>query len=237
MITAGLRELSSGHDPEGISNVKAATFCVLIRTVDESPISASMRALSQCWFRASTVSHFILLYRNVQVVNFSWRGIESRIHESGIVPLRPTARRTGLFVSWPRLAAAGLLLGLVSGGAVYAVTRFQSQPEVIATVPVAPAAGTPVSGPTELQVGAQVTQSTANAVADLEMILASEKLDSATVRVLTLNLARIDSAIADAERALAADPSNAYVSRHLASTARRKVELLHLVAGLTQSRS
>ena len=91
--------------------------------------------------------------------------------------------------------------------------------------------------PTELQVGAQVTQSTARAVADLEMILASEKLDSATVRVLTLNLARIDSAIADAERALAADPSNAYVSRHLASTARRKVELLHLVAGLTQSRS
>jgi len=166
-----------------------------------------------------------------------WRGIESRIHESGIVPLRPTARRTGLFVSWPRLAAAGLLLGLVSGGAVYTVTRFQSQPEVIATVPVAPAVGTPVSGPRELQVGAQVTQSTDKAVADLEMILASEKLDSATVRILTLNLARIDSAIADAERALAADPSNAYVSRHLASTARRKVELLHLVAGLTQSRS
>ncbi len=69
------------------------------------------------------------------------------------------------------------------------------------------------------------------------MILASEKLDSGTVRVLTQNLARIDSAIADAERALAADPSNAYVSRHLASTARRKVELLRLVAGLTQSRS
>ena len=166
-----------------------------------------------------------------------WQGIESRIHESGIVPLRPPARRTGLFVSWPRLAAAGLLLGLASGGAVFAVTRFESQPEVIATVPVAPAAGTPVNGPTELQVGARVTQSTANAVSDLEMILASEKLDSATVRVLTLNLARIDSAIADAERALAADPSNAYVSRHLASTARRKVELLHLVAGLTQSRS
>ena len=166
-----------------------------------------------------------------------WQGIESRIHESGIVPLRPKTRHTGLFVSWPRLAAAGLLLGLVSGGAVYAVTRLQSRPEVIATIPVGPATGTPATGPTELQVGAQVTQSTARAVADLEMILASEKLDSATVRILTLNLARIDSAIADAERALAADPSNAYVSRHLASTARRKVELLHLVAGLTQSRS
>jgi len=165
-----------------------------------------------------------------------WPGIESRMHQSGIVPIRVATRRSGLFVSWPRLAAAGLLLGLVSGGAVYAVTRFQGGPEVIATIPLVPATGT-TTAPTELQVGAQVNQSTAKAVSDLQMILASEKLDSATVRILTLNLARIDSAIADAERALAADPSNAYVSRHLASTARRKVELLHLVAGLTQSRS
>ena len=165
-----------------------------------------------------------------------WPGIESRMHQSGIVPIRVATRRSGLFVSWPRLAAAGLLLGLVSGGAVYAVTRFQGGPEVIATIPPVPATGT-TTAPTELQVGAQVNQSTAKAVSDLQMILASEKLDSATVRILTLNLARIDSAIADAERALAADPSNAYVSRHLASTARRKVELLHLVAGLTQSRS
>jgi predicted anti-sigma-YlaC factor YlaD len=165
-----------------------------------------------------------------------WPGIESRMHQSGIVPIRVATRRSGLFVSWPRLAAAGLLLGLVSGGAVYAVTRFQGGPEVIATIPLVPANGT-TTAPTELQVGAQVNQSTAEAVSDLQMILASEKLDSATVRILTLNLARIDSAIADAERALAADPSNAYVSRHLASTARRKVELLHLVAGLTQSRS
>lgn len=164
-----------------------------------------------------------------------WQGIESRIQEAGVLPLRPRTR-AGMFVSWPRLAAAGLLLGLVSGGAVYAVTRMQSGPEVVATVPVTPALGTP-AGAAPIPVGAQVSQSTARAVADLEMILASEKLDSGTVRVLTQNLARIDSAIADAERALAADPSNAYVSRHLASTARRKVELLHLVAGLTQSRS
>lgn len=94
--------------------------------------------------------------------------------------------------------------------------------------------GTPVLA---ARASVPVSQSTAKAVADLEMILASEKLDTATVRILSQNLARIDSAIADAERALAADPSNVYVSRHLASTARRKVELLHLVAGLTQSRS
>ena len=47
------------------------------------------------------------------------RASQSRIHEDGVVPLRATAPQR-LFVSWPRLAAAGLLLGLVSGGAVYA---------------------------------------------------------------------------------------------------------------------
>ena len=165
-----------------------------------------------------------------------WPGIERRMHEGSIVPLRARTR-AGLFLSWPRLAAAGLLLGLVSGGAAYMATRFAAPGGNTATIPVLPASGTTTTAPTELQVGNPVTQSTAKAVADLEMILASEKLDSATVRILTLNLARIDSAIADAERALAADPSNVYVSRHLASTARRKVALLHLVAGLTQSRS
>ena len=157
-----------------------------------------------------------------------WPGIASRMQAADVKPLRPRAV-SGLFVSWPRLAAAGLLLGLASGGAVYAAIHLAARTTAVAAAPMVV--------PTETHASHQVTASTARAVADLEMILASEKLDSGTVRILTVNLARIDSAIADAERALAADPSNVYVSRHLASTARRKVELLHLVAGLTQSRS
>jgi len=203
-------------------------------------LDAHLAGCADCRALADDLRHIAARGRGLPVVPPAadlWQGIEARIHESGVVPLRPASRRSGLFVSWPRLAAAGLLLGLVSGGAVYAVTRLQSQPGVVAVVPVVSTMGSPVAGTAGLPVGAQVTQSTAGAVSDLQMILASEQLDSTTVRILTLNLARIDSAIADAERALAADPSNAYVSRHLASTARRKVELLHLVAGLTQSRS
>jgi anti-sigma factor RsiW len=165
-----------------------------------------------------------------------WPGIASRMQAADVVPLRPRASR-GLFISWPRLAAAGLFLALAAGAAMFATARYASRSTVVAAAPVDLAPASPVAVPTETHAGLRVTASTARAVADLEMILASEKLDSGTVRVLSLNLARIDSAIADAERALAADPSNAYVSRHLASTARRKVELLHLVAGLTQSRS
>ncbi len=162
-----------------------------------------------------------------------WPGIQTRIQEARVLPLRQPAR-TRMAPAWPRLAAAGLLISLVSGAAVYAMTRTPTPASSVAATAnvVAPAGST-----TAQYAGAQVTQSTAGAVADLEMILQSRGLDSTTVRIVTLNLARIDSAIADAERALAADPSNIYVSRHLASTARRRVELLHLVAGLTQSRS
>jgi anti-sigma factor RsiW len=165
-----------------------------------------------------------------------WPGIASRMQAADVKPLRPRAVG-GLFMSWPRLAAAGLLLGLASGGAVYAAIHLAARTTAVAAAPIVAVPGSPMTVPTETHASHQVTALTARAVADLEMILASEKLDSGTVRVLTVNLARIDSAIADAERALAADPSNVYVSRHLASTARRKVELLHLVAGLTQSRS
>ena len=161
-----------------------------------------------------------------------WPEIERQIHGQDVIPIQ-SARRRGLFISWPRLAAAGLLIGLASSGAALGYLRWKQPAQVAAVAPI-PADGTPVM---KARAPVPVTQSTAKAVADLEMILASERLDTATVRILSQNLARIDSAIADAERALAADPSNVYVSRHLASTARRKVELLHLVAGLTQSRS
>ena len=155
-----------------------------------------------------------------------------------MLPLERPARK-GLFVSWPRLAAAGIALAVASGAAALAVTRSRTVELPQVATGVAPVvAGTPgATVQTGGQVATQVTQTTADAVVELQIILASRQLDSATVKVLVHNLARIDSAIADAERALAADPSNAYVSRHLANTAKRKVELLHLVAGLTQSRS
>lgn len=163
-----------------------------------------------------------------------WPEIERQIHGQDVIPIAP--RRRGLYVSWPRLAAAGLLIGLASSGAALGYLHWKQPDRVAVSATPSPTVvpGTPVLA---ARASVPVSQSTAKAVADLEMILASEKLDTATVRILSQNLALIDSAIADAERALAADPSNVYVSRHLASTARRKVELLHLVAGLTQSRS
>jgi len=65
-------------------------------------------------------------------------------------------------------------------------------------------------------------------VAELQRILAEGRgqLDTSTVRILEQNLAIIDRALADARRAVAADPANSYLRSHLASTMRRKVDLL-----------
>ena len=62
----------------------------------------------------------------------------------------------------------------------------------------------------------------------------SGRLDSATVRVLERSLATIDTAIAQASRALAQDPGNLYLNHHLAETMRRKLDLLRQASGITQ---
>ena len=62
------------------------------------------------------------------------------------------------------------------------------------------------------------------------------RLDTATVRIVTENLTIINRAIAEAERALRADPANAYVRQHLTFTTQRKRELLRRTAALAAAR-
>jgi anti-sigma factor RsiW len=65
-------------------------------------------------------------------------------------------------------------------------------------------------------------------VAELQRLLATGRtqLDTSTVRILEQNLAVIDRALNEAQRAVARDPANPYLRAHLASTMRRKVDLL-----------
>jgi hypothetical protein len=52
--------------------------------------------------------------------------------------------------------------------------------------------------------------------------------------VVERNLAIIERAIDEARGALAADPSNAYLNRHLADAMRRKLDLLRHTTSLAQ---
>jgi anti-sigma factor RsiW len=137
---------------------------------------------------------------------------------------RGPARRWSF--SLPQLAAAAILLMTLSGGTVWLFRSPTLSPTVRATGPLG--AGTPAA----INASSTASQSYATAVADLERVLATGRgqLDTTTVRVIEQNLAAIDHAIAEAQRALVADPANLYLNTHLAETMRRKLDLLRQAA-------
>jgi len=124
----------------------------------------------------------------------------------------------------PQLAAAGLLIAVLSGGAAWWMLR-------------APAGGgTPIAANGAGAIDAAPAGDAAfpgeggyeTTIADLEQTLekGQDRLDPETVRVLRENLAIIDAAIADSRRALEADPQSPYLYRHLNQQMQRKVDLL-----------
>lgn len=168
-----------------------------------------------------------------------WAGIAARI---GAEPTgRPrmldldAARRARVpkrfLVGWPQLAAAAVALIAVSAGAGWFVsgrmgTRSVTMVDAAAPTLVRPAAN--VAQPAYDQAIRELT-------AALEA--GRDRLDTATVRVLEQSLQRIDAAIAQARRAVAADPASAYLHTHLADTMRRKLDLLRRAAALASAES
>ena len=165
-----------------------------------------------------------------------WPGIAGRIGAttpSTGVPAVPRGRRAGRRWSFtmPELAAAGIALMVASGGAAWLL--HPGAPSPAGTPPLTPpAASLPVPASSRTRAGGYD-----GAVADLEHVLAEGRgrLDTATVRVIERNLAAIDSAIAQAQRAVAADSANLYLNSHLAATRQRKLELLRQAASLVSA--
>jgi hypothetical protein len=168
-----------------------------------------------------------------------WSGIAGRLNIARSAPRR-------FSFTLPQLAAASVLLTMLSGGAVALVlSRLPAptgtapgvspgqvaRPEASAQLlpqPLAPDV-VPASDYGEAQYDA--------AVGDLERALQSGRgrLDETTVSVVEENLAIIDRAIAEARNALNADPSNSYLSDHLRQARRRKLDLLRRATDLTDA--
>ena len=170
-----------------------------------------------------------------------WTGIADRIGATRSQPVRPIAsapsRRQRLLnrsitLRMPQLAAAAVALVVLSGGIVggWIASGARSSSHAAVTP------GTAVAVANVANLGGARYDS---AVVELEEALAANQgqLDSTTVRVIRQNLAIIDQAIQQAQAALAADPSNVYLSDHLAGTLKRKVELLRRAASLTAIQS
>jgi hypothetical protein len=151
------------------------------------------------------------------------QGSETRRHAPGM------ARRRFSFTV-PQLLAASIALVLLSGsGAWLALASRQG-------TPAPTVASTPRPRITSV---ASWTGRTDAAIVDLQTALTQNesRLDTATVRIVRLNLAIIDRAIAEARIALHKDPGNAYLNLHLANTMRRKVDLLRRVNDMAAARS
>ena len=157
-----------------------------------------------------------------------WAGIAGRISAGGdgVYHLPEARGRRWRRISFtiPQLAAAGIALVIMSG----AVGRF------LLTSPASEAAP-PDPGLLVVQTAALGSRVAVDqALLELQQILEAGRgqLDSTTIGVLEMNLAIIDRAIEQAQRAVAADPANGYLQDHVAATTRQKLALMRQAADL-----
>jgi hypothetical protein len=162
-----------------------------------------------------------------------WPQIEWRIgREAGAVrgaegpaPSDVKRRRQITLPAW-QLLAASITLALVSGGVVWvALSGGIRDSGPVASVPMDESLAQPAGWETALD-------EYHDAVSDLEEVLevGRDVLDPETVRILEENLQAIDSAINEAQAALAQDPGSKVLRRFLAENLRRKIDLLHRAA-------
>jgi Putative zinc-finger len=156
-----------------------------------------------------------------------WPGVAAAIGAS------PAPRR-GIFFSVPQLLAAGIVLMLLTGGAVAGLLR------ISAGRPGPGNRGAEVATGTSGQVVAVSTSPERGyeaAIRELraELDAGRGRLDSTTVRVVEDKLRLVDRAILEAERAVAADPANSYLTGHLTQTRMRKLDLLRRATALTRA--
>ncbi|OFW21883.1 MAG: hypothetical protein A3H97_08410 [Acidobacteria bacterium RIFCSPLOWO2_02_FULL_65_29] len=168
--------------------------------------------------------------------------LASRAPERDLWPgiaLRMTGPARRVSFTLPQLAAASLLLATLSGGAVALFLSARDQnPGANAAVPAVDIVQPVESSLDGLALAVSVADAQYDAaVADLERALEGGRgrLDEITVSVVEQNLSIIDRAIAEARSALAADPSNGYLSGHLLEARRRKLDLLRRAAALTEA--
>lgn len=157
-----------------------------------------------------------------------WSGIAQRIAVPPAVQASPGRWRYSF--SLPQLAAASVLIAVLSGWAALRVLPNRSTSEET------PAAAAAIEPPPADAIPASFDDAEYDtAVTDLESALQRGRatLDPATITVLEENLAIIDAAVREARQALVEDPGNGFLSGYLVETRRRKLDLLRRAASLS----
>jgi len=159
-----------------------------------------------------------------------WAGIHAGITRTSAdrPAVRPSGRRFSFSV--PQLLAASIALMLMTSGGMWLALRQDATPQPTPSVVVTNPEPTPGNV-------ARWTRQSDQKIAELQdaLELNESKLDTSTVRIVRENLAVIDRAIAQAQRALRRDPGNTYLNLHLAKAMRQKIELLRRANALAES--
>jgi anti-sigma factor RsiW len=164
-----------------------------------------------------------------------WPGVAARlsppVRPSGMWLFRRLVSARRFSFTLPQLAAASLAIMLLSGGVVWMARSGDPRADF---PPVSADGNRPHAGRETVAPAGFSDSQYDEAIADLEQTLEAgrTRLDSATVRILEENLASIDRAIDQSRRALAADPANIYLNRHLADARQRKLSLLRRASAL-----
>lgn len=163
-----------------------------------------------------------------------WPGILARIEGGAdVVPIGVTheAGRTARFAFTSRQLIAACLALLMTGAATswFALSRVDESPAPVASLdPAAPGTGALVS---------DAPPAVERRLVHLEAMLdaARMQLDPETIAVIEKNLALVQAAVEEAERALANDPANDYLRAHLERTLRTKVDVLERATALAET--
>jgi len=176
-----------------------------------------------------------------------WPGIADAIQGPGaaragaeVIEL-PTAargrpRRSGLFLTVPQLAAASVVLALVSAAATWWVGPGLATSQEAGGKGAVPAV---TSGAASLFPASDVAGPPPELAAELQRLeealgAARGRLEPNTVRILEKNLGVIERAIDESRRALALDPNNTFLREHLERTYQEKVDYLREAAGIAE---
>ncbi len=157
-----------------------------------------------------------------------WSGIVAQIRTDDrgerAVP-KSTRSTVGRRISFtvPQLMAAGIALIFVTS---VAVLLLQPPPSSLQTAELAEPVPSVLVGFNSSEYDATIAELRAELQAN------RDKLGPETIEIIEQSLTAIDNAIQDARLALERDPSNSYVSAHLAATMKRKVQLLQRVAAI-----
>jgi len=211
---------------------------------EASPIEAHLAGCQECRAVLAELERVVAVASQLEDREPAadlWPGILGSIREApaaashGVLTLKtrtePAGRRFSF--SMPQLLAAALATMMISGTAVWMTMRTQldAGPTTVAVQPVVPDASL---GSESAVLISNVEEEYGQAIRELQREFAARKdqLDPETVRVVEESLRVIDDAIAEARAAVARDPANGYLYRHLDSTMMKKVDLLRRAAGV-----